>query len=74
MHYPTTDQWAVVKRILTYFKQTTKVGLKILRSNSTLLSAFSNADWVGSVDDRRSIGGFTVFLGPNLISWNAKNI
>ena len=51
---------------------TIKLGLKIKRSNSTLVSAFSDADWVGCVDDRRSTGGFAVFLGGNLISWMAR--
>jgi hypothetical protein len=37
-----------------------------------MISAFSNADWTGCADDRNSIGGFAVFLGPNLISWCAK--
>jgi hypothetical protein len=37
-----------------------------------MVSAFSNADWAGCVDDRRSTGGFVVFLGNNLISWTAR--
>jgi hypothetical protein len=72
LHAPTTVHWSAVKRILRYVSGTIKLGLKIKRSNSTLVSAFSDADWVGCVDDRRSTGGFAVFLGNNLISWMAK--
>ncbi|WVZ90565.1 hypothetical protein U9M48_036856 [Paspalum notatum var. saurae] len=69
---PTTEHWAAVKRILRYVKYTIKVGLKICRSQSLLVSAFSDADWAGSLDDRRSTGGFAVFLGSNLVSWSAR--
>ena len=37
-----------------------------------LVSAFSDADWAGCVDDRKSTGGFVVFLGSNLVSWSAR--
>ena len=48
------------------------IGLKVTRSTSTLVSAFSDADWAGCPDDRRSTGGFAVFFGPNLISCSAR--
>jgi hypothetical protein len=57
-----------VKRILRYVKETLNMGLKFRKSSSMLVSGFSDADWAGCVDDRRSTGGFAVFLGPNLIS------
>jgi hypothetical protein len=69
---PTTAHWTAVKLILRYIKFTIGLGLKIRQSSSTLLSAFSDADWAGCSDDRKSTGGFAVFLGSNLISWSAK--
>lgn len=72
LHAPTTVHWTAVKRILRYICGTTSLGLKIGKSDSMMVSAFSNADWVGDVDDRRSTGGFAVFFGSNLISWTAR--
>jgi hypothetical protein len=37
-----------------------------------MVSAISDVDWTGCSDDRKSTGGFTVFLGPNMVSWCAK--
>jgi hypothetical protein len=65
---PTDAHWAAVKRILRYVKGTLDLGLKIQKSPTMLLSGFSNVDWTGCLDDRRSISGFAVFIGMNLIS------
>ena len=72
LHYPTSVHWSAVKRILWYIRFSSDIGIRFCRSNSRLVSAFSDADWAGSVDDRRSTGGFAVFFGPNLISWSAR--
>jgi len=72
LNSPTTVHMTAVKRILRYLHYTQRVGLKINKSLSTLVSAFSDADWAGCLEDRRSTGGFAVFLGSNLISWTAR--
>jgi hypothetical protein len=68
MQCPTDLHWTAVKRIMCYLKFTMDDGLKITRSTSDLLSAFSNFDWADCTDDRHSTGGFLVYHGPNLIS------
>jgi hypothetical protein len=36
------------------------------------LQAFTDADWTGCPDDRKSTTGFAIFLGSNLLSWSSK--
>jgi histone deacetylase 1/2 len=72
LHAPTTVHWTAVKRILRYLRGTISLGLRLSKSSSTIVSAFSDADWAGCPDDRRSTGGFAVYVGSNLVSWNAK--
>jgi histone deacetylase 1/2 len=72
LHCPTSVHLAAAKRILRYISGTLDYGLRFVRSPSRVISAFSDADWAGDSDDRRSTGGFAVFFGANLVSWHAK--
>jgi hypothetical protein len=72
MQQPTNQHWTTVKRILQYLKFTADDGLQITKSPSTLLSAYSDSNWAGCADDRRSTCGFLVYFGPNLISWSSS--
>jgi hypothetical protein len=69
---PTDDHWQAVKRILRYLKGTSDHGLQLHKSTSLCLQAFTDADWAGCPDDRKSTTGFAVFLGENLLSWSSK--
>jgi hypothetical protein len=59
---PTIAHWSAVKRILRYLNATIDHCPCIKKTTSSLLSAFSDADWAGNPDDRRSTRGFTIFL------------
>jgi hypothetical protein len=72
MHSPTTLHWQSVKRLLCYLKQTIHFGFCIQPSSTTVLQGFTDADWAGDRDDRRSTGGYCIFLGSNLVSWSYK--
>jgi hypothetical protein len=68
IYVPINSHWAVVKRILRYLKGTTTHGLLITRSSSFALHGFTDADWAGSLNDRKSTGGYLVFFGQTPIS------
>jgi hypothetical protein len=48
------------------------MGLLFSKTGSSLLNAFSDADWAGNTDDRRSTKGYVVFLGSNKVSWSSQ--
>ena len=72
MHSPRTVHWNLVKRILRYLRGTVDSGIVLSASNSTELRAYSDADWGGCPDTRRSTSGYCVYLGDSLISWSSK--
>ena len=57
MHSPTYSHWGVIKHILCYLQGMTTYDLHITRSSSSARHSFTDADWAGSIDDRKSIGG-----------------
>lgn len=36
------------------------------------MNAYSDADWAGCPDERRSTKGYAIFLGSNLLSWSCS--
>ncbi|XP_022877089.1 uncharacterized protein LOC111395341 [Olea europaea var. sylvestris] len=51
---------------------TLRFGLSFTLSSSQELLAYSNADWAGWLDTHRSISGYAIYFGDNLVSWSSK--
>uniref|UniRef100_A0A2N9HE34 Integrase catalytic domain-containing protein n=1 Tax=Fagus sylvatica TaxID=28930 RepID=A0A2N9HE34_FAGSY len=71
MSAPTTIHLAAAKRILRYLRGTLHHGIAFT-PGPLQLSAYTDADWAGDPDDRRSTFGYLVYLGSNPITWSAK--
>uniref|UniRef100_A0A2N9GJ92 Reverse transcriptase Ty1/copia-type domain-containing protein n=1 Tax=Fagus sylvatica TaxID=28930 RepID=A0A2N9GJ92_FAGSY len=72
MHQPSSSHFQAVKRILRYLQGTLAYGIRILSHSSLTLYGFSDADWAGCPDTRRSTTGYCIYLGANCISWASK--
>jgi hypothetical protein len=70
MARPTMAHWLAAKRILRYLKGTINLGMFYRKQENNLkLVAFTDSDYAGDLDDRRSTSGFVFKLGAGAISW-----
>ena len=69
---PRENHMIAIKRILRYLKGTEDYGLWYKLGGDMDLKVFTDADWVGNIDDRKSTSGGAFFLGKRLVSWTSK--
>lgn len=72
MHNPKEVHLQAVYRILQYFKGSLGMGILFRNGTDLFLEVYTDADYVGSIVDRRSTSGYRTFLGGNLVSWRSK--
>jgi hypothetical protein len=72
MHDPREPHLSALKRILRYLQGTLDLGLHLHRTSPVDLTVYTDADWAGCPDTRKSTSGYAVFLRDNLISWSSK--
>ena len=69
---PTETHLTAVKRIFRYLKGTMELGIWYPKGKSFTLVAYSDADWAGCVDERKSTSGGAFYLGERLVAWHSK--
>jgi hypothetical protein len=72
LHKPTVTHFNAACRVIRYLKNSPGRGLLFSRHSDIQILGFSDADWAGCLDTRRSTSGHCFFLGTSLISWKAK--
>ncbi|XP_047341812.1 secreted RxLR effector protein 161-like [Impatiens glandulifera] len=71
MVQPGKEHWQVVKRILRYLRRTFDVGLIYGGDTQCLITGYSDSDYAGDIDSRRSMTDYVFTLGGSVVSWKA---
>ncbi|RVX13233.1 Retrovirus-related Pol polyprotein from transposon RE1 [Vitis vinifera] len=72
MHDPREPHLQAAYRVLHYLKGNPEKGILFKKNNTLALEACIDADYAGSLVDRRSTTGYCIFLGGNLVTWRSK--
>ncbi|RVX07099.1 Retrovirus-related Pol polyprotein from transposon RE1 [Vitis vinifera] len=72
MHNPGEQHMNAVMRILRYLKNAPGKGILFAKNvDHQSIEVYTDADWAGAVDDRRSTSGYFTFVGGNLVTWKS---
>ena len=72
---PSAEHWSGVKRVLRYVKGTLDYGLRFTATAQTsdfVLYGYSDADWAGCIETRKSTSGQVFRFGECTISWRSR--
>jgi hypothetical protein len=72
MEKPHESHWNATKEVLRYLKGTLDYGIKYIDASDVELIGYSDSDWVGNLDDRRSTTGYVFNIGSRVVSWSSK--
>jgi hypothetical protein len=68
---PSSKHLSAAKRVLRYLRGTPTLGITY-RPPPMRLQGYSDADWAGDVDTRRSTTGYVVMLNNGAVAWKSR--
>ena len=72
MGAPTEQHLQAAKRVLRYLKGTQFHGLFYKRGGGEELIVYTDSDYAGDIDDRRSTSGYAFMLSGAVVAWASK--
>jgi hypothetical protein len=70
--HPTELHIQAVKRVLRYIKGTLSYGIFYKQSGNVELLAYTDSDYAGDLEDRKSTSSFLFVLSSGAVSWSLK--
>ncbi|XP_074311199.1 secreted RxLR effector protein 161-like [Silene latifolia] len=65
------DHWKAAKKVLRYLQGTKDYMLMYRRTNSLEVVGYSDSDFVGCIDSRKSTSGYVFMLADGAVSWRS---
>ena len=72
MSKPLESHWVAAKSVFRYLCGTVNYGILYTDASDAILASFSDSEWAGNLDDRRSIIGYAFSIGSGVIAWSNK--
>ena len=69
---PNQTHWVAAKRVLRYLRGTSNFGIIFKGDESRTCKAYSDADWAGDKEDRKSTSGYLFQIAGGPVSWRGK--
>ena len=69
---PTKQHWVALKRVMRYLKGTVNYGINYSKKGSKDCICYSDADWAGDIDDRKSTSGYLFQISGGAVTWSSK--
>ncbi|KAL1338001.1 hypothetical protein AAHE18_10G179200 [Arachis hypogaea] len=69
---PGMDHWTAVKRVMCYLKRTKDYMLTYRRSENLEIIGYSDSDFAGCQDSRRSTSGCIFILAGGVVAWKSN--
>ncbi|XP_057990429.1 secreted RxLR effector protein 161-like [Hevea brasiliensis] len=72
MHYPSKHHFRAAKRVLRYIARTVDFGIWYGHVSEFKLFGYTDSDWAGCLEDRRSTSSYVFSLGSAAVCWSSK--
>lgn len=69
---PTATHYDTTCKVVKYGKRSPRRRPVFIRKSNIQFLGFTDVDWIGCIDTRRSNSGYFFFIGSTLVSWRAK--